>query len=140
MKTKLFILLAIVLMGVCSSLQAQPGGGRKAPEFPSKEMIKELKLTDDQIANLKKGDAELRTQMKATWEKKDVSREEMKEAMKKMRTARNEMVKKNLTPEQYNSYLELEKKNAKNGHRPQGPRPEGDGFGPGNDGGSRPNE
>jgi len=123
MRTKLFMLLAIVLMGLSSTLQAQPGKGRKAPDFPSKQMIEELKLTDDQVANLKKGDTELRTQMQATWEKKDVSREEMKEAMGKMREARNEMVKKNLTPEQYTKYIELEKKNPRNGREPQGDRP-----------------
>jgi Spy/CpxP family protein refolding chaperone len=127
MRTKLFMILAIVLMGLSSTLQAQPGRGRKAPEFPSKQMIKELKLTDDQVANLKKGDTELRTQMQATWEKKDVSREEMREAMGKMIEARNEIVKKNLTPEQYTKYVELEKKNPRNGRGPQGGRPGGEG-------------
>lgn len=123
MKTKLFMVLVIVLMSVCSSLQAQPGRERKAPEFPGKQMIKELKLTDEQVANLKKGNSELRTQMEASREKKDLSRAEMKETMEKMRAARNEMVKKNLTPEQYEKYLELVKKFARNNHEPQGDRP-----------------
>lgn len=127
MKTKLFMVLAIVLMCVCSSLQAQPGKVRKVPEFPNKQMIKELKLTDEQVANLKKDNAELRAQMEASRDKKEVSRAEMKEAMVKMRAARNEMVKKNLTPEQYKIYLELEKKKAENGRRPQGDKPEGEG-------------
>ena len=43
MKTKFFTTLVLVLMGICS-LQAQPGQGRRGPEFPSEQMIKELKL------------------------------------------------------------------------------------------------
>lgn len=142
MKTKLFMMLAIVLMGVCSSMHAQSGNGRRVQEFPSKQMIQELKLTDEQVANLKKGNEELRAQMEAARQNKDVSREERRATMEKMRAARNEMVKKNLTEEQYKAYLELEKKNANNRRQmngdPQGPRPDGQGFGPGNGGGSGP--
>ena len=64
MKTKFFMTLVLVLMGMCS-LQAQPGQGRRGPEFPSERLIKELKLTDAQVANIKKDNEELRAQMRA---------------------------------------------------------------------------
>lgn len=124
MKTKFFMTLVLVLMGMCS-LQAQPGQGRRGPEFPSEQMIKELKLTDEQVANIKKENAELRAQMRASRENKEYSREDMKAMMDKMRAARDEMMKKNLTADQYKAYVEFEKNNAKN--RPEGPRPEGRG-------------
>ncbi len=124
MKTKLFMTLVLVLMGMCS-LQAQPGQGRRGPEFPSEQMIKELKLTDEQVANIKKENAELRAQMRASRENKEYSREDMKAMMDKMRAARDEMMKKNLTADQYKAYVEFEKNNAKN--RPEGTRPEGRG-------------
>ncbi len=126
MRTKIFMAIAIVFLGVSTALQAQPGRGRKAPEFPNKEMIQELKLTDEQVANLKKGDAELRAKMEASRANKEISRDEIREAMKKMRAERNEMVKKNLTPEQYNAYLELEKKFVQNRFQHQGERPQGE--------------
>jgi Spy/CpxP family protein refolding chaperone len=124
MKTKFFMTLVLALMGMCS-LQAQPGQGRRGPEFPSEQMIKELKLTDEQVANIKKENAELRDQMRASRENKEFSREDMKAMMDKIRAARDEMMKKNLTADQYKAYVEFEKNNARN--RPQGPRPEGRG-------------
>jgi Spy/CpxP family protein refolding chaperone len=119
MKTKFFMTLVLVLMGMCS-LQAQPGQGRRGPEFPSERLIKELKLTDAQVANIKKDNEELRAQMRASRENKEFSREDMKAMMDKMRAARDEIMKKNLTDEQYKAYVEFEKNNAKN----RGPRPE----------------
>jgi hypothetical protein len=109
-------------MGMCS-LQAQPGQGRRSPEFPSEQMIKELKLTDDQVANIKKENEELRAQMRASRENKEFSREDMKAMMDKVKAARDEMMKKNLSADQYKAYVEFEKNNAKN----RGPRPEGRG-------------
>lgn len=122
MKTKFFMTLVLVLMGMCS-LQAQPGQGRRGTEFPSERLIKELKLTDAQVANIKKDNEELRAQMRASRENKEFSREDMKAMMDKMRAARDEIMKKNLTDEQYKAYVEFEKNNAKN----RGPRPEGRG-------------
>lgn len=125
MKTKFFMTLVLVLMGMCS-LQAQPGQGRRGPEFPSERLIKELKLTDAQVANIKKDNEELRAQMRASRENKEFSREDMKAMMDKMRAARDEIMKKNLTDEQYKAYVEFEKNNAKNrGPRPEGRRPQG---------------
>ena len=72
-----------------------------------------MKLTDAQVANIKKDNEELRAQMRASRENKEFSREDMKAMMDKMRAARDEIMKKNLTDEQYKAYVEFEKNNAK---------------------------
>jgi hypothetical protein len=66
MKTKLFMTLAIMLMSVCTSLQAgQPDKDKKDRVFPNEKMIKELNLSDKQIANLQKADNELKAKMQS---------------------------------------------------------------------------
>ncbi|MBP1594516.1 MAG: hypothetical protein H6Q12_1534, partial [Bacteroidetes bacterium] len=106
MKTKLFMALAIVLMSVCSSLQAQEV--KKERAFPNEKMIKELNLTDKQVAKLKEGDADLKSQMKALRDKEKQSKIELKDSMKKLKDARKDMIKKSMTTEQYISYLEMQ--------------------------------
>jgi|GEM_PF-1105422 hypothetical protein len=106
MKTKLFMTLAIVLMSVCSSLQAQEV--KKERVFPNEKMIKELNLTDKQVAKLKEGEADLKSQMKALREKEVQSKKEMKESMKKLKDARKEMIRNSITKDQYISYLEMQ--------------------------------
>lgn len=129
MKTKFFMTLAIVLISACSSLQAgQPDKEKRDRVFPNEKMIKELKLSDKQVADLKKGDADLQVQMKALRDQKELSKKEMKESVEKMKDARTEMIKKNLTKEQYVTYLELQndrlqKMNSKKGKQ-YGPRPQ----------------
>nr|WP_320038995.1 hypothetical protein [uncultured Bacteroides sp.] len=106
MKTKLFITLAIVLISVCSSLQAQEV--KKERVFPNEKMIKELNLTDKQVAKLKEGEADLKSQMKALREKEMQSKKEMKESMKKLKDTRKEMIRNSMTKDQYISYLEMQ--------------------------------
>jgi len=105
MKTKFFMTLAIVLMSVCSSLQAQV---KKERVFPNEKMIKELNLTDKQVAKLKEGDADLKSQMKALRDKEKQSKIELKDSMKKLKDARKEMIRKSMTTEQYISFLEMQ--------------------------------
>lgn len=138
MKTKFYLMLAFLLTSVCVSLQAQDQP-RKAPVFPGEKMIKELKLTDQQVADLKKGDADIRTQMQSLRDQ-NLPREERRAAMEKLRTSRDEMIKKILTEEQYKAYIEMRQKQENRRQmqgRPDGPRNDG-GFGPGNGGGIRP--
>lgn len=145
MKTKIFMALTFALMSVCS-LQAQNQEKKEKKErvFPNEQMIKELNLTDKQVAKLKEGETELKAQMKALREKNELSKKEMKESMIKMKDARKDLLRKSMTTEQYITFLELkverlEKMNFKKGqkqfgrrgHRPQGPQrqfaPEGQG-------------
>jgi len=132
MKTKLFMTLAIVLMSVCTSLQAgQPDKDKKDRIFPNEKMIKELNLSDKQIENLQKADNELKAKMESFRDQKNAFKKEMKGEMKKMKDDRREMLKSNLSKDQYIAYLELQvdrlqKMNFRN-KRPHGPRPQ---FGP----------
>jgi len=129
MKTKLFMTLAIMLMSVCTSLQAgQPDKDKKDRVFPNEKMIKELNLSDKQIANLQKADNELKAKMQSFRDQKKAFKKEMKGEMKKMKDDRREILKSNLSKDQYIAYLELQvdrlqKMNFKNG-RPHGPRPQ----------------
>ncbi|SHE61055.1 hypothetical protein SAMN05444405_102185 [Bacteroides luti] len=106
MKTKLFMTLAIVLMSVCSSLKAQEV--KKERVFPNEKMIKELNLTDKQVAKLKEGDADLKSQMKALHEKEMQSKKEMKQSIKDLKAARKEMIRNSMSKDQYISYLEMQ--------------------------------
>jgi len=106
MKTKLFMTLAIVLMSVCSSLKAQEV--KKERVFPNEKMIKELNLTDKQVAKLKEGDADLKSQMKALRDKEKQSKIELKDSMKKLKDARKDMIRNSMTKDQYISYLEMQ--------------------------------
>lgn len=129
MKTKFLISLAIVLMSVCSSLQAgQPDRDKRNGEFPSKQMIKELNLSDKQIENLQKADNEFKAKVQSFRDQKKAFKKEMKDGMMKMKDDRREMLKNNLSKDQYIAYLEmqvdrLQKMNFRNG-RPHGPRPQ----------------
>ncbi len=118
MKTNFFMTLAIVLTCACSSLQAQQQG-RGGRDILNENMIKELKLTDQQVTNIKKADADLKTQMQTLRDNKSLSKKEIKEAMDKMREDRKAILKNNLTTEQYITYLEqqierLQKMNMEN--------------------------
>ncbi|WP_353334106.1 hypothetical protein [Bacteroides sedimenti] len=107
MKTKLFMVLTIIMMGVCTSLQAQ-NQQKKERTFPGERMIKELNLSDKQVADLKKADSDITVQMKAIRDQRENSRKEMKESLEKIKDSRREMFKKSLTTEQYIKFLELE--------------------------------
>lgn len=132
MKTNFFVTLAIVLMSVCSSLQAgQPDRSKRNGDFPSKQMIKELNLSDKQIENLQKADNEFKAKAQSFRDQKKAFKKEMKGEMKKMKDDRREMLKNNLSKDQYITYLEmqvdrLQKKNFRDG-RPHAQRPQ---FGP----------
>jgi hypothetical protein len=132
MKAKLLMPLAIMLMGVSLSVQASgPDKEKKERVFPSEQMIKELNLSEKQIADLKKADGEFKSKMQSLRDKNKAERKEMKESMKQMKDDRRDILKKNLTKDQYITYLEkqvdrLQKMNFKKG-MPRGPRGQ---FGP----------
>jgi len=132
MKTKLFMTLAIALMSVCTSLQAgQPDKDKKEHVFPNEKMIKELNLSNKQIANLQKADNELKAKMQSFRDQDKAFKKEMKGEMNKMKDDRREMLKNNLSKDQYIAYLEmqvdrLQKRNFRDG-RADGQRPQ---FGP----------
>lgn len=125
--------LVIILMSVCSPLQAgQPDKvkrEKKERAFPSEQMINELKLTDKQVAKLKEGNADIKSEMKALRDKNKLAKKEMKESMNKIKDARKEMIKKSMTTEQYITYLELQverlqKMNFKKGKKLHAPKPQ----------------
>lgn len=73
-------------------------------------MIEELKLDDKQAADFRKVEADFREQMKKEREAVKEDREKMREKMTAMRTEKDAQIKKILTDEQYNQYLERQKK------------------------------
>jgi hypothetical protein len=114
---KLFIaatVLAMTMLSVSSFAATNDSNSNKKnqKDFPSEEMIKELNLTDQQVSDLKAGEANLSEQMKKmSEEEKDANKEEKKgqgEKTDKMKEARLVLMKKVLNNDQYIKFLENE--------------------------------
>lgn len=139
---KVIGLCVVVLLG-SASVFAQ-GEGRRAGKERQREDSKrfekwaeELKLSDDQVAQFEKLNVEHREKMKADREAMRAERQKQREKMIAMRDQRHEEVKKILSDEQYQQYVEKRKigmerqkemlsKNREKGERPdhKGRRPQ----------------
>jgi Spy/CpxP family protein refolding chaperone len=82
-----------------------------------------LNLTDDQVAKLKTGQDNLRSQAKAIHENDNLLPQEKRAQLKALMTTRNDSFKTILTPDQYTKFQQLPH------HRPGGPWQGRGGFG-----------
>ncbi len=86
-----------------------------------------LNLTDDQVAKLKAGQQNLRSQAKAIHENDNLLPQEKREQMKALLAKRNDTYKAVLTPEQFSQFEKMH-------HRPGGRHFGGGPNGPGEPG------
>ena len=112
---RLFIaatVVAMTMMSASSFAATNDSNQKKQRDYPSEEMIKELNLTDQQVSDLKAGEATLRDQMKQMREEekqenKDAKKEQ-REKVDKIKQARLTLMKKVLNNDQYIKFLEDE--------------------------------
>jgi hypothetical protein len=136
---KFFILASMAMLSVCTFAATAQNEQRKDRDFPAAQLVKELNLTDQQVADLKQGEANLREEMKKMREEQKENKQDMKENIDKMKQARLEVFKKVLNPDQYIKFLEIEYIKA---DRRMMPRPQMNmgGFGNGNGNNNGPQE
>jgi|WetSurMetagenome_2_1015567.scaffolds.fasta_scaffold182670_2 hypothetical protein len=108
-KVLMMVFVAMMAMGS----YAQMGNPQnKQKEFPSKELVQALNLSQDQVAKLKSADADFKAKKKEEMQKmmqdEKAQKMDMKEVMSKEKSERLDMIKKNLSPEQYVGFLEFE--------------------------------
>ena len=93
-------------------VSAQQGGGQRGQMTPERlaqryeQLKKDLNLTDKQLDDIKKIEADYRTKMTAAREKAGDDREKMREEMTKLRNEQNAKVKPLLKEDQYAKYVE----------------------------------
>lgn len=112
---KLFIaatVVAMTMMSASSFAATNDSNQKKQRDYPSEEMIKELNLTDQQVSDLKAGEATLRDQMKQMREEEkqgnNEAKKEQREKVDKIKQARLALMKKVLNNDQYIKFLEDE--------------------------------
>ena len=117
---KKFFVLSCLLM-FAFMVSAQQGGGQRGQMSPERlaqryeQYKKEMNLTDKQLDDIKKIEADYRTKMTAMREKIGDDREKMREEMTKLRNEQNEKVKPLLKEDQYKKYVELNTFNRQGG-------------------------
>ena len=104
--------LWIALLFVNVALIAQSGNGRpegpRGPRGENFEKLKaELQLTDDQVAQWKEVQENMRAQLQELRDDESMERSQKREKIKEMRDAVNESIKGILTEEQYTRLEEL---------------------------------
>ena len=113
---KKFLVVGCLLMfAFMASAQGGQGfGGQMTPEqraeFAARRyerMKTELKLTDKQLADIKKVEEEFTPKQMELFEKYRDDREKMREEMTKLSDARNAKVKPLISAEQYTKYVEF---------------------------------
>lgn len=112
----IMVFVAMVAMGTyaqAKNLQCRQKG------FPSEEMIKALNLSQDQVAKLKSADADFKAKKREEMQK--IKQEEKarkinrKDARLNDKRERLNIIKNNLSSQQYVSFLEFEFLHSKNG-------------------------
>lgn len=109
MKKALGLVLVILLSSGAVYAQKAKVDGKSGATPQTEQMIKDLKLTDKQAADLKSLNEEFATKMKNDRESAKADRQKVRDNMKQMREDRNAKIKKILTDEQYQQYLKMEK-------------------------------
>ena len=106
------IFVAGLLLMFAFMVSAQQGGGQRGQMTPEQlaeryeKMKTELKLTDKQLTEIKKIEADYRTKMRDAREKAGGDREKMREEMTKLRNEQNAKVKPQLKEDQYKKYVD----------------------------------
>jgi hypothetical protein len=96
---------------------------RQVAEAAHMERLKlHLNLTDDQVAKIKAGQADLRTQLKSLHENEDLLPQQKMEQMKGLMAKRKDVFKSVLTPEQFSKFEEMSHRHGF-GHDGSGGRP-----------------
>ena len=109
---KKFFVVSCLLM-FTFMVSAQQGGGQRGQISPERlaqryeQYKKEMNLTDKQLDEIKKIEADYRTKTTALREKVGDDREKMREELTKLRNEQNEKVKPHLKEDQYKKYVEL---------------------------------
>lgn len=108
-KVLMMVFVAMMAMGS----YAQMGNPQnKQKEFPSKELVQALNLSQDQVDKLKSADSDFKAkkmeEMQKMMQDGNAPKMDMKEVMSKEKSERLDMIKKNLSPEQYVGFLEFE--------------------------------
>ena len=108
---KIFVASFLLMFAFMVSAQ-QGGGGQRGQMTPEQmaqryeQMKKDLKLTDKQLDDIKKIEADYRTKMTAAREKAGGDRDKMREEMTKLRNEQNAKVKPLLKEDQYTKYVD----------------------------------
>lgn len=135
MRTKSFLLAALLMAGVTMSAFAQQGAKEKEcdtkrPQAPRREapapmgidctLATTMKLTIEQVYAIGQAQIEAREAMKELRENKEMSREDAREKMMELKKKQKETIKNTLTDEQYIIYLEHQLKAKPRGERGEG--------------------
>ena len=118
---KVCVLTAVLLLGSASLFAQNDDNNRQQRPDPSKmieQMVKDLKLTDQQAVDFKKAQDEFMTKMKAERDAAGDDRSAMREKMQTLRKEMHEKVKTILTEDQYKQYLEKTQRGPRGGGRP----------------------
>ncbi len=104
---KMRFLMALIVAMITVNAVAQNNNRQQTREYPSKDMISELKLSTDQVTALKEADTKFQTSLRSQANQSD--RTKMMDAMKKARMERLADIKRTITDhDQYMSFLEYE--------------------------------
>lgn len=136
------IVLWTVLSVFCVSLSVSGQSRRQRRpaqvEYPSADLIQQVQLTDEQVAQLKANEESYRTSLKELADK-SVKRDSIQSLMQTARKERLAGIKKVLSADQYVTYLEYElihpRMAAPFAPRREAPRRNSGGFGRGDDNG-----
>jgi len=110
---KIFCIACMLTFAFMISAQGGQGGGQGRQMSPEQQaqryerMKTELKLTDKQLADIKKIDEEFAPKQRELFEKYRDDREKMQAERTKLTEARNAKVKPLLSAEQYTKYVEF---------------------------------
>jgi len=108
---KIFIVTCLLTFAFMISAQGGQGGGGMNSERMAQYydgLKKDCKLTDKQLADIKKIDESYMPKMRELFEKYSDDREKMREEMTKLRAEQNSKIKPLLSAEQYKKYEEIQ--------------------------------
>ncbi len=116
MKRNVFLSALVVIAVAFTTAFAQNTGTSKQKRdrsFPSEKLIKELNLSDKQVAEMKAADESFRTEMKSIRESDSAYMKQSREKKINAREKRQEATKNIMSKDQYIKYLEMQTKNSR---------------------------
>lgn len=110
MKKVIALFLVILISTVSVFAQKEKRGGRNGDLAQrSEKMVEALKLNEQQAAEFRKVNAEFKEKMMKEREAVNADREKMRAKAQEMRKEKDAQIKKILTDEQFQQYLEKQK-------------------------------